>query len=181
MTAFSKLYKVTQDSPVSYQYVNQWADNQQNLRELQLVEHGDNEYLPGSQVPAAPGLDFHSLGRHDLDEIPRSVGQATLKLAAGYTINVSYDWTGPALPSIWRVDVGVYWLVVKGLKTWWAKVSQRGSGSITYLEPQVRPFYASSTNGGNAGLRLYFYKLDAGDFVPADNSFSIALYGKPPA
>lgn len=178
--AYSKLYMLTQDSPPGYQYFNQWADNQADLRELQLAEHGDQEYVAASQVPSGSMFDYHQLGRHDLEEIPRTVGSATLKLGGGYSIQVSYDWVGPALPLIWRFDVGVYQLVVLGLTTWWAKVSQRGSSTITYLEPQVRPFYASAANGNNAGLRIYLHKLDAGDFIPADNSFSIALYGEAP-
>lgn len=178
--AYVKNYLLTQDSPPGFQYFNQWADNQADLRALHLEEHGDTEYNPGVLVKNAPAFDYHQLGRHDLDEIPRTVAAATLKLTSGYSIDVSYDWTGPALPLIWRVDVGFYILAVLGLKTWWAKVSQRGSGTITYLEPQVRPFYPGGAFGNNQGLMLFFHKLDAGDFIPADNSFSIALYGKTP-
>lgn len=179
--AFQKLYKVVQDSPVGYQYVNQLADNQADLRTQLFVQHGSSEFILGAQKGSSPSFDFHTLGRHDLDEIPRSSGYAALYLqsspSTGVTTNIALSLTGPGIPTIWKWSDGVFLLPVVGLATWWAKVSVVGGAGTTYLEPQVRPFYPSSANGNNAGLRVYTYKLDAGSFVPYDASFSIDLYG----
>lgn len=182
--SFVKLYQVRQDSPISYQFVNQLADNQADLRTQLFVQHGDVEHLPGAKkVTGAPAFDYHALGRHDLDEIPRSVGAAALYLqsspSTGVTTGINLQWTGPGIPSIWKVGDGDYLLPVVGLATWWAKVSILGGTGTTYLEPQVRPFYATAANGGNSGLRVITYMLDSGTgyFVPTDANFSIALYG----
>jgi hypothetical protein len=176
--AFVKLYKIVQDSPVSYQYANQLSDNQQALKDLMAVEHGTVEYQPGAKgVAGAPALDYHRLGRHDLAEIPRTVGAATLSLLNLTTIGIAPTWMGAGISTVFKVDIGVYLIPIVGLTSWWAVVTPAAGSTVTYLH-QVRPFYASTANGNNAGLRVYFYRLDSTDFVPVDASFSIALYGK---
>lgn len=178
--AYSKLYKLVQDSQFSYQFANQLADNQQEMHDLQLVEHGDVEYLPGILSKGAPAVDYHKLGRHDLEEVPRSIGFAALYLQSFTSVGIQWNLNGPGIPFVIKDDVGSYIIPVVGLRTWWAKVSQLAGSGLTYLEPQVRPFYPSVTNFMNQGIRIYTYALDSGDFVPTDMSFSIALYGTTP-
>lgn len=181
--AFQKTYKVVQDSPGSFELVNQLADNQADLRTQLFVEHGIEEPLPYGKPKGAPAFDYHRLGRHDLAEVPRTVAQALLFLQSssltGVTSNIQFNWTGPGLPFVFKYATGSFLLPVIGLKTWWAKASVLGGAGLTYLEPQVRPFYASQANGNNSGIRIYTYKLVSGDFVLTDASFSIALYGDP--
>lgn len=178
--AFVKLFYVIQDSPVGYQTVNQLAANTKDLHDRLETEHGTVEYLPGVlQKGGKPVFDFNVLGRHNTEEVPRSVGVAELALAPAATIGVSFNWAGPGIGAVWKVGTGDYLIPVVGLSRFRAKVSHRGSSTIMYLPPQVRPFYPSAANGNNVGIRVRFFKLDAGDFVAADNSFSIALYGTP--
>ena len=183
--AFQKLFYVIQDGTLGYQTVNQMADNQADFRTQMLVQHGSSDpnafgrlFKPGGA--AVP--DYHDLGRHDMVEIPRSVAQTYLFLLNASqvpTIGAGMLWNGSGCPTCWKVDVGQYLLPVVGLSSFWAKASPLVGSSITPLEPQVRPFYASSGNGGNNGLWVSTYQLDAGDFIPADQAFTLALYGKP--
>lgn len=181
--SFVKLYKVTQDSPISYQFANQLADNQSDLRTQLQVQHGDEEYIPGIFSIGGPISDFHRLGRHDLDEIPRSSGRTALYIqsspSTGVTLGIAFTFTGPGIPTIWKIADGDYLLPVVGLGTWWAKVSQYGGSGTNYLEPQVRPFYPSAANGNNSGIRVTTYRFDPGTtfFEPYDSGFSIDLYG----
>lgn len=176
--AYRKLYKVVVDSPIGYQTINQMADNAADLRTQMLVEHGDREFFQA--FGGAVGVDYLALGRHELDEVPRSVGYATTFTQTDSTIGVQYRWAGAGIPFVWKVGTGDYILPVVGLSTFWAKVSQSADdNSVTFLEPRVRPYYATAANGNNAGLRVCTFALDSGDFIPRDMSFGIALYGAP--
>lgn len=177
--SYVKNYLVVVDGPIGYQTINQIADNAAEMRTQMLVEHGDVEYLPGVARKGAPAFDVHQLGRHDLEEIARSVGYALLYAQSVTTVGMGMQWTGPGIPSIWKVGTGDYLMPVVGLSSFWATAAPVGGSTVTYLPPQVRPFYASAANGNNSGLRINTYKLDAGDFVAADMSFTIALYGAP--
>lgn len=178
--AFSKLYSVVPDGAIGYQTLNQAADNNAELRTQTFVEHGTREPgTPGglTRNPSAP--DYARLGRHNLLEIPRTVSQMQLYLLPSLTIQTSLVWTGVGINSVWRWSTGVYLAHVVGLSTFWATAVALAGSSVTYLPPIVRPFYASATNGNNAGLWISTYSLDTGDFVPIDSAITLALYGSP--
>lgn len=180
--AYVKLFKVLVDSPLGYQSVNQAADNFADIRTQLSVEHGTNEYgasfgLWGVLNGAGFGLKYDLIGRHNLPEIPRSVGYAATYLAA-FVVN-AFRWAGPGIPYVIRNSAGNYTVPVVGLSSFWAKVSQVGSASVTNLEPQVRPFYPAATNRFTVGLNIITYQLSGAALVATDMDFSIALYGTP--
>jgi len=175
--AYVKLWKIVVDSPISFRTVNYMAANSGELRTQMLVQHGGNE--PWYRVKGTGPIDYNALGKHNLPEIPRAVGFSTLYLQSLLAIGISMTWTGPSLPLVWKVGTGDYLMPVVGLSKFWAVVTPAGGSTVTYLPPQVRPFFATAANGNNAGLRINTYGLDAGDFVPTDMSFSIAVYGTP--
>jgi len=176
--SFVKLYQVIVDGPLGYQTVNQLSDNAEEMRTVMYVEHGSHD--PSlSTVKGSNAFNYSVLGRHDLDEIPRSVGFALLFQQTLNTTNVAFSWSGVGIPSVWRAGVGGYLLPVLGLSTFWAVASASGDGSSVLLAPQVRPFHATKANGNNAGLRINTYSLASGNFDLADMSFGIALYGTP--
>ncbi len=177
--AWSKLYKVIVDGPIGYQTMNQLADNAADIRTQMLAEHGDVEYLPGIAKKGAPTVDYHRLGRHDLIEIPRTVAITALTFISTTQLGVELKWNGVGIPSVTKLAEGEYELPVLGLSTFWAKVTTQGGSTVTYLEPQVRPFYPSAANGSGAGLRVYTFGLVGGAFVPTDMPFAVALYGEP--
>lgn len=172
-----KLYKVVPDSPIGTATINQAADNAAELRTQMLVGHGDHEEW--LSVRGDGPLDYNAIGRHNLDEIPRSVGYGLLYLQTLLTNGVTMGWPGYGIPYAWKAGIGDYLLPVLGLSKFWAKVSAVGGTSVTYMEPRVRPFAATVANGNNAGLRVNTFALSGGDFVPLDMSFGIALYGTP--
>lgn len=187
--AFKKLYKVIQDGCLGFQTVNQHADNCADLRTQLLVQHGSNDHAmygtiagfnsPGGALPPA-AVDYRRLGKHNLPEIPRTVLQTTLYLANTSTvpqIGSEVIWGGPGIPMCWRIGVGQYLLPVIGLGLFWGKATALVGASISGIEPQVRVLYSSQ--GGNNALSVTTYQLDTGDFVPADQSFTLALYGIP--
>ncbi len=185
--AFVKLYRVVEDSPLGYQTVNQMADNQADLRTQLLVQHGYSDpngftgigKVIGGTVAAPP--DFHLLGRHDLTEVPRGVAQTLVfsQFAGFGTFSTGLAWTGPGISSVQWVSTGVYFLPVVGLATFWAKVTPLVAVGVTALEPQVRQMFTSTLGGPITGLQVSLFKLDAGDFIPDDQAFTIALYGTP--
>lgn len=176
--AYVKLYKVVTDGPIGYQTVNQLADNAADLRTQMLVEHGDHEAGSGV-LRGASAADYNALGKHNLEEVPRTVGYAATYIQTISTLGVQWQWVGPGIPFLWKVGTGDYLLPVVGLSTFWAVVTPVAGTTVTYLSPRVRPFYATSANGNNAGIRINTFALSAGDFVAADMSFGLALYGSP--
>lgn len=181
MATFERLYKVITDSPVGYQTINQFAENQQELKDRLAAEHGTAgfEKLPLLQRGGPPvGFDYKGLGRHNAQEIARTVGAVQLTLSPTATIGVQLAWAGPGIPLVWKIGTGDYLLPVVGVTNFWAHVPPFGSATIVYLPPQVRPFFPSAANGNNTGIRVRCFKLDAGDFVPADSAFFLTLYGE---
>lgn len=174
-----KLYKVVVDSPIGFATINQLADNAAELRTQLAVEHGTLE--PGARGGfGRREIDYTALGRHNLTEIPRSVAHAIsfTSSPAGGT-SAMLQWVTAGIAGIWRVGTGDYMLPVIGLPYFWGKASVVSDLSATYLEPQVRPFFPSASNGYNSGLRVSIYALSGGAFSAADASFSLALYGTP--
>jgi len=182
--SFVRLYKVVQDSPVGYQTVNQLADNAEDLQTNMGVEHGETEY-PGAGSKAGGGLAiprWDALGHHNLIEIARTVSRSYLFLNNASqvpAIGSALGWTGPGIPWLLKIDVGVYFLPVLGLSSFWAVPMHFSGSGVTYLPPQVRPFTASTANGPVNGLWVSTYELAGGNFTSQDRDFSLALYGIP--
>lgn len=183
--AFEKGYQVVMDSPVGKQTINRELANQDEVRAQLLVEHGNNEYgIPygawGILKSPQFGPKYDVIGRHNLPEIPRAVGRVLY--TASPTLAVKFLWTGPGMPSLLRAGAGDYYIATIGLsKKIWATARAIGAVGTRYLEPQVRPFTASSGNGYNSGIHVVTYALDTGvgDFVLTDMSFVVTLYGQP--
>ncbi len=185
--SYLKLYKVTQDGAVGYQTVNQLADNAADLRTQLAVEHGTvdpsifHPKVAGGFGNRPPLIDYHGLGKHDLQEIPRGVAQTLVfsQFAGFGTFSTGLAWTGPGISSVQWISTGVYFLPIIGLSSFWAKVTPLVAVGVTALEPQVRQLYSSTIYGPVNGLQVSLFKLDAGDFIPDDQAFTIALYGTP--
>ncbi len=183
--SYVKLYKVVTDGPIGYQTFNQAALNNDEMRTQMRVEHGSEDPLTSFHPPTfnggniSYGPNYHRLGRHDVTNIPRTVAAAPLVLNPNYSLDITLGWTGDGISSITRNSVGFYTLTVVGLSTFWGVASCLAGQSLTNLPPVVRSFQASSATGGKSGLWVTIYSLDSGDFVPADCSFWLALYGTP--
>lgn len=186
--AFVKLYKVIQDGPLGYQFVNQLADNSAEMRTQMLVQHGSEDPDFRTKQQGALGFDYHELGRHDRYEIPRSVATSALFYDASSATVPAYaslNLAGPGCPTIWRWGVGLYMIPVVGLSKFWASNPIVFNGS-TLSFAQSRSFTAANryvsgalSFGSASGLWISTYALSAGDFIAADMTFSFALYGEP--
>lgn len=177
--SFVKLYKVLQDGRIGYQTLNQAADNHAETRTQMYVEHGSNEGLLGPKSFGAPSTtDFHAIGRHDLDEIPRAVGSVAMGLQPNGTLFPILQWRGQPIGTLTRVSTGLYWITITGLSSFWATVICSATAGDTYIVQQ-RPESPSAANGGQSGLWVSIFRLSAGDFVPVDAGFTMAVYGSP--
>lgn len=169
--SFVRLYKILADSPVGFQTFNQAGSNLDEMRTQMFVGHGENELGYGQSL-----VDYSRLGRHDLKEVARTVGNAVLTTTAFLAPDVGIGWTGVGIPSAFRIAAGDIYMPVIGLAQWFVDgVTLVGTG--TYLPPQFRSFYAGSANGSFSGLSVRTYALNAGTFVATDVAFSFALYG----
>lgn len=180
--AYEKGYQVVMDSPVGKQTINRELGNQDEIRAQLLVEHGGNEYgisFGAWGILKSPqfGPKYDVIGRHNLPEIPRAIGRVLYTSTP--SVSVKFQWTGPGMPSLLRVGAGDYYIATVGLSKIWAVARAMGAVGTRYLEPQVRPFTASSANGFNTGIHVKTLALSGGDFVATDMSFVIALYGQP--
>ena len=173
MMAFSKLYTILADSPVGLQTFNQAGLNNDEMRTQMAVEHGARDRVTGGGGAA---FDWGQLGRHDLREIPRSVAKAELVTVPNATFLIEMELGGPGLLYVWRWNTGVYVLPVFGLATWYATATSLVGASRTDVPPQCRSFYPT-VSSGSASIWVSTYTLSAGDFVPVDSGFTLALYG----
>lgn len=176
--AYVKTYKVVPDSAVGFATINSIAANAAELRTQMLIQHGGDESW--YRTKGAGPIDYAALGRHNLVEVARSVGYAGTFVQTLTSTGIAMTWTGPGIPLVWKVGTGDYLMPVVGLSRFWATVTPVGGTSVTYLSPQVRPFFATVANGNNAGLRINTFALNGSSvFAAADMSFAIALYGTP--
>lgn len=173
--AYQQLPLVIVDSPAGYQTFNTLAENAAAVREALLVEHGSVESPGSPQVP-----NFARLGRHDIHEIARTVGKTYLyTTSSSGGVGAALKWTGVGIPFVIRFAAGQYILPVIGLSNFWGKASPIATASDTVIDPQVRPFTPSATNGNSQGLWVTTYQHNGTAFVAADQEFTFALYGDP--
>lgn len=174
--AWSKLYKVAQDSPVGYSSVNQAGDNNQEHHDKMLVEHGAEDVpLFRFGQPPAQGINWHTIGKHDAYEAARTVGNVTLTAFAGSTQLAGLGWTGPGVPWMVRVSAGIYLFPVLGLQAWRVVPTVVQTNSSTWLAV-ARTVYPSAT-AAISGVWIRTLMLDSGTFIEGDTPFTFALYG----
>lgn len=173
--AYEKNFKVIVDSPWGHQTANRMADNSAELRLKMFEQHGDAEMFVGHAT--MPAIGFDSWGRHSLSEIPKTIARATTALLTGGTLGIGVSWSGIGVPGIVRISAGKYIVPVVGLSTFWATSLLIAGSTVTMLHT-VRPYSATSTNGGGNGLWISTYKLDSGAFIAFDASFSLSVYGE---
>ena len=168
--SYLKLFKVTQDTPVGYQTVNQACANNTAMLELYDAQHGAGigGYNTGQFVNP-----IESIGRHDDVRIARSVLYAYVDTSLPTPILVPRV-AGPIFgsfvfrrlaPGQWRIWVGVPYLVG-------ATAMMKATATADYKATCYVSYDAST----GPAITVTTWGVDGGSWTPLDLDFSLSVW-----
>lgn len=167
--AYTKQPKSVSDYAVGYQSVNELIANCESVRDVFDLRHGIARQNPSTPLAKPWTLE----GRHDDVLIPRAVMQYDI-LGAGSSIYVvSQTASAVLLPPI-RNSAGKYEIPVRSMGTCRAKVTAQLVAAFTGFAT----CYVSQSPVLSVFVSTWL--LNAGEFVPFDIGFSLAVWESNP-
>ena len=168
--SYLKLFKVTQDTPVGYQTVNQACANATALLDLYDAQHGAGIGGYNTSQYVSP---LQAIGRHDDVRIARSVMHVFVDTSLptpALTARVSGPIFGTFVyvrlgPGQWRIFIASAHLVGA---TAMMKATSVGDYKATC--------YVSYDPATGPGITVTTWAVDGGSWTPLDLDFSLAVW-----
>lgn len=173
MATYSKLWFTNSDYALGFRTINQGINNIDAVYNAMTAAHVGDAALSGNLV----------IGQHDDATIPRDVIQlyGTTVTAIGRTSMVAASpgnyCNGVAL----YLGVGVYFVPVFGLKTYWGEGIAKVSGSSSAPNIMCRSNYPTkpTTSGSlGAGIIITCYEVSSGTAALTDFDVTLTIYGR---
>ena len=168
--SYLKLFKVTQDTPVGYQTVNQACANNTAMLELYDAQHGAGIGGFSTSQYVNP---FGTIGRHDDVRIARSVLYAYVDTSLPTPILVPRV-AGPIFGSFvyTRLGPGQWRIYVASSQLVGAAAMMKATAVVDYKAT----CYISYDPATGPGITVTTWAVDSGSWTPLDLDFSLSVW-----